>query len=64
MLFAEGANIVVADLNEEKEKQFAEEINAAQTKNRAKFIKVNVSDAESVKNLGQRNCASFWRSGC
>lgn len=51
MLFAEGANIVVADLNEEKGKAFAEEINAAQTKNRAKFIKVNVSDAESVKNL-------------
>ncbi len=59
MLFAEGANIVVADLNEEKGKAFAEEINAAKTKNRAKFIKVNVSDAESVKNLVSETVLHF-----
>ena len=59
MLFAEGANIVVADLNEEKGKAFAEEINAAKTKNRAKFIKVNVSDAESVKSLVSETVLHF-----
>ena len=59
MLFAEGANIVVADLNEEKGNAFAEEINAAKTKNRAKFIKVNVSDAESVKNLVSETVLHF-----
>lgn len=49
ILFREGANIVVADMNEEKGHEFADQLNAGKSKNRAHFIKVNVSDGDSVK---------------
>lgn len=51
ILYSEGANIVVADLNEEKGNEFAEDLNKKGSKNKALFIKVNVSEAASVKNL-------------
>jgi len=59
ILHNEGANIVVADLNEEKGKEFADQLNSKQTKNKAQFIKVNVGEAESVKNLVRETVLNF-----
>lgn len=49
LLYNEGANIVVADMNEEKGQEFADQLNKNGRKNKALFIKVNVSDGDSVK---------------
>jgi len=51
MLFQEGANVVIADWNEEAGSQMAHALNEALTSNRALFVKVDVSDAASVENL-------------
>ncbi len=59
ILHNEGANIVVADLNEEKGKDFAGQLNSKGTKNKACFIKVNVGDAESVENLVNETVLQF-----
>ncbi|MCD6355441.1 MAG: SDR family NAD(P)-dependent oxidoreductase [Prolixibacteraceae bacterium] len=59
LMFSEGANVVVADLNEEKGREFAAKLNSKETKNRAHFISVNVADAESVKNLVQQTVIHF-----
>lgn len=59
LLHHEGANIVVADLNEVKGKEFAAQINASGTKNKACFVKVNVSDGESVENLVRETVLNF-----
>jgi NAD(P)-dependent dehydrogenase (short-subunit alcohol dehydrogenase family)/rhamnose utilization protein RhaD (predicted bifunctional aldolase and dehydrogenase) len=59
LLHNEGANVVVADLNEEKGKQFAAQINATGTKNKACFIKVNVSEGVSVENLVKETVLNF-----
>jgi NAD(P)-dependent dehydrogenase (short-subunit alcohol dehydrogenase family)/rhamnose utilization protein RhaD (predicted bifunctional aldolase and dehydrogenase) len=59
ILFNQGANIVVADLNEEKGNEFAEQLNARKTKNRARFIKVNVAEAASVESMVRETVLSF-----
>lgn len=59
LMFSEGANVIVADMNEEKGREFATELNSKGTKNRAHFIGVNVSDGESVKNLVQQTVIQF-----
>ena len=59
LLHNEGSNIVVADLNEEKGKEFAAQINAAGTKNKACFVKVNVSESASVENLVKETVLNF-----
>jgi NAD(P)-dependent dehydrogenase (short-subunit alcohol dehydrogenase family)/rhamnose utilization protein RhaD (predicted bifunctional aldolase and dehydrogenase) len=59
ILFNEGANIVVADLNEEKGKQFAEQLNKKGCKNRAVFQKVNVAEGKSVENMIKQTVVSF-----
>ncbi|HDR51013.1 MAG TPA: SDR family NAD(P)-dependent oxidoreductase, partial [Mariniphaga anaerophila] len=59
ILFKEGANIVVADLNEEKGKEFAGQLNAKGTKNRAYFLPVNVADAASVESMVQKTVLHF-----
>ena len=59
LLHNEGANIVVADLNEEKGKEFATALNTKGTKNKALFIKVNVGDAVSVENLVKETVLNF-----
>jgi len=59
ILFKEGANIVVADLNEEKGKQFAEQLNNKGCKNRVVFQKVNVAEEKSVENMVSRTVSSF-----
>jgi rhamnose utilization protein RhaD (predicted bifunctional aldolase and dehydrogenase)/NAD(P)-dependent dehydrogenase (short-subunit alcohol dehydrogenase family) len=50
-LFAENANVVIADLNETKGNEMVAELNKKAKKNRAVFVKTDVSDANSVKNL-------------
>lgn len=59
-LIAQGANIVVADLNEEGGRQTAERFNAM-TKggNRAIFVKTNVSDLESLNALMRETVLNF-----
>ncbi|MCF6356907.1 MAG: SDR family NAD(P)-dependent oxidoreductase [Draconibacterium sp.] len=59
LMFSEGANVIIADLNEEKGREFAAELNSKGTKNRAHFISVNVSDSESVKNLVHETVIQF-----
>jgi sorbitol-6-phosphate 2-dehydrogenase len=51
MLFQEGANVVIADWNEEAGGKMADALNEALTSNRALFVKVDVSEASSVENL-------------
>jgi NAD(P)-dependent dehydrogenase (short-subunit alcohol dehydrogenase family)/rhamnose utilization protein RhaD (predicted bifunctional aldolase and dehydrogenase) len=59
ILHHEGANIIVADLNEEKGNEFTIQLNSKGTKNKALFIKVNVGDAESVENLVRETVLHF-----
>jgi len=50
-LFYKNANIVVADLNEEKGKALVDDLNKNKIKNKAIFVKTDISDPESIKNL-------------
>lgn len=50
-LFKEGANVVIADLNAEKGNEMVAVLNAQHTANRAAFVKVDVSNAQSVEQL-------------
>jgi NAD(P)-dependent dehydrogenase (short-subunit alcohol dehydrogenase family)/rhamnose utilization protein RhaD (predicted bifunctional aldolase and dehydrogenase) len=59
ILFAEGANITVADLNEEKGREFAAQLNSKKSKNRAVFIEVNVAEAASVEKLVSETVREF-----
>ncbi len=47
-MFAEGANVVIADLQEETGEAMAAKLNEQKNKNRALFVKTDVSSAESV----------------
>ncbi|PTN08790.1 SDR family NAD(P)-dependent oxidoreductase [Mangrovibacterium marinum] len=58
-LMKHGANVVIADLNAEKGQEFADELNAANRKNKALFVKADVSDAESVQNLIDKTVVNF-----
>jgi len=59
LLHNEGANLVIADLNEEKGRAFSEKLNQKKTKNKALFIKVNVAEASSVENLVRETVLNF-----
>lgn len=59
MLFAEGANIVVADLNEAKGEEFTLSLNKKPLKNRAFFIKVNVVESASVESMIRQTVFRF-----
>ena len=59
ILFSEGANIVVADLNEKKGKEFAGQLNEKKSKNRAHFVPVNVAEAASVEEMVQKTVLHF-----
>lgn len=50
-LFALKVNVIIADLNEETGIKFATSLAKGKTKNKALFIKTDVSDAASVKEL-------------
>lgn len=51
LLFHEGANIVIADWNEEEGQKMADFLNNYESGNRALFVKVDVSNAASVENM-------------
>jgi NAD(P)-dependent dehydrogenase (short-subunit alcohol dehydrogenase family) len=51
LLFKDGANVVIADLNKEKGEVYAAELNKSSKGNKALFVKVDVSNFESVENL-------------
>jgi NAD(P)-dependent dehydrogenase (short-subunit alcohol dehydrogenase family)/rhamnose utilization protein RhaD (predicted bifunctional aldolase and dehydrogenase) len=59
ILFNEGANIIVADLNEEKGKAFASQLNSKGVKNKAEFIAVNVAEAASVEEMVRKAVLQF-----
>ena len=50
-LFESGANVVIADLNEKKGLELAGKLNVPGCKNNAVFVKTDVTNPESVKNL-------------
>ncbi|HJX71677.1 MAG TPA: SDR family NAD(P)-dependent oxidoreductase [Bacteroidales bacterium] len=50
-LFEREANVVIADLNEEKGTELVDKLNVPGHKNKAMFIKTDVTNPESVKNL-------------
>lgn len=49
LFYSQGANVVIADLNEEVGNRMVSSLNANNQSNRAFFVKANVSDAESVE---------------
>ena len=49
LLYAQGANVVIADLNEETGSKMADALNANSQTNQAYFVKVNVGSAKSVE---------------
>lgn len=59
LMFNEGANVVIADLNREKGAAFAQSLNEKGKNNRAFFQPVDVADADSVKQLVQNSVAHF-----
>jgi rhamnose utilization protein RhaD (predicted bifunctional aldolase and dehydrogenase) len=50
-MMAQSANVVIADLNETVGRQMADTLNASARKNRAVFVKTDVSNAASVQSL-------------
>ncbi|MDR0844240.1 MAG: SDR family NAD(P)-dependent oxidoreductase [Tannerella sp.] len=58
-LIKEGANIVVADLNETAGKATAENLNGMSKSNRAIFVKTNVAEPESLRNLLHETVSNF-----
>jgi len=55
----EGANIVVADINEEVGQKTAAELAAMKGNNSAIFVKTNVADMDSLANLMKETVATF-----
>lgn len=58
-LMAQGANIVVADLNDAAGAATAERLNAIGKNNRAFFVKTNVADMDSLQNLMKETICRF-----
>lgn len=58
-LMENGANVVIADLNEEKGIEFAASLNTEKRKNKAIFIKADVSNAASVEKLIAETVCEF-----
>ncbi len=58
-LMAEGANIVVADLNEDAGCRTTENLNITAGKNRAIFVKTNVAEPESLAGLIRETVREF-----
>lgn len=63
-LLREGANIVVADLNEEVGKATTEKFNNIAKSNRAIFVKTNVAEIPSLKNLIHETVCNFGGIDC
>ena len=58
-LTEEGANIIVADINEEVGQKTAAELASMEGNNRAIFVKTNVADMDSLANLMKETVATF-----
>ncbi|MFA6127983.1 MAG: SDR family NAD(P)-dependent oxidoreductase [Bacteroidales bacterium] len=58
-LFSQGANVIIADLNEPKGSAMADDLNRCAKNNRALFVRTDVSDPESVKELIFTTVAEF-----
>ncbi len=58
-LIKQGANVVVADLNEAVGEKTAENFNAIAGSNRAIFVKTNVADMDSLRNLIRQTVLNF-----
>ncbi len=58
-LMANGANVVIADLNDELGTKFAESLNTGKGKNKAFFVKADVSNAASVESLVFQTVCEF-----
>lgn len=50
-LFREGANVVIADINEQAGQRLADDLNGGGQSNSAMFVKTDVSEEKSVRNL-------------
>jgi NAD(P)-dependent dehydrogenase (short-subunit alcohol dehydrogenase family)/rhamnose utilization protein RhaD (predicted bifunctional aldolase and dehydrogenase) len=59
LMFNEGANLVIADLNRERGLEFTVQLNARNKMNRACFVSVNVSEADSVKQMVRETVTHF-----
>ena len=59
LFMQDGGNVVIADLNEEKGKEFAADLNSKVRSNKAFFVKVDVSDFDSVENLIYESVCEF-----
>ncbi len=58
-LILQGANVVVADLNESAGTKTAESFNEIAGNNRAIFVKTNVADMDSLRNLMKETVVNF-----
>ena len=63
-LFNKGANVVIADVNEEAGKGMLEELDNMELKNQAMFVKTDISDPESLEKLMLETVASFGGIDC
>ena len=63
-LLQQGANIVVADLNEEVGNATVAHFNEIAKSNRAIFVKTNVSEIQSIENLIQQTICNFGAVDC
>lgn len=63
-LLREGANIVVADLNEEAGRKTADKLNGLAKSNRAIFVKTNVAEIPSLENLVHETVCNFGGIDC
>ncbi|VBB47984.1 conserved hypothetical protein [uncultured Paludibacter sp.] len=63
-LLLQGANIIVADLNEEVGNATVKRFNETAKSNRAIFVKTNVSDIPSIENLVHETVCNFGAIDC
>jgi NAD(P)-dependent dehydrogenase (short-subunit alcohol dehydrogenase family)/rhamnose utilization protein RhaD (predicted bifunctional aldolase and dehydrogenase) len=57
--FAEGANVIIADLLEEKGREITEKLNRESSENKALFVKTDVTGPESLDNLVYETVKNF-----
>ncbi len=58
-LFRSGMNVVIADLNEEAGNKFIAGLSSGKSANKAVYVRTDVSDPESVKNLIESTVSEF-----
>lgn len=59
LMFSEGANLAIADLNVEKGTEITDNLNSMSRMNKALFVQVDVADANSVKQMVDTTVAHF-----